>query len=664
MSTTVAEFVVRMKDDVTKTATKAASAMDDLAAAERDAAKAASTLDASTAKLEHLGQKAGDVGASSKKLAGALDMVVPGAGNLARAVDDLGDVMEVSSLTFERFGLSVGGLGAILATAAAALLAYKAVMAQVENAAERLHRAQLRMTSSGAAFSDLVQGAVDAERGADLAAMTDEERARVEIKEKWAIALKESTNALLAEKAAIEANRAAAGAMTPSVGEMAMGPLGIGAFGFRAVVEAATSAAVDDVGRLEEIAAALSAASDAAAMGEAADLRAAKAKATKAAATKEATAATQEETYWTKIEAAEMKRVNAEIAARDKEVADATAALAEIRRTAALAVLDPADRIIADYDAEIARVRELGRLTGERVEDTEALVGLLETAEARDLGALFSSGAPDLPVSGPAFGAQSLAEMLGTFGSGPAGILGAAAQGVSSLAGLAGAAGPIGAAVAAAVSLVMQEGAVQELADGFTKLGQRMTQVGPELSEGLETFASEGLPSILGGIVQLFADVMLKVIPKFFAVLYDPKTWTAAAEAIVVAVAGVLGDVFRSFEGLFRVDTWRQVGKWIVEGLLGIDGESAKGTGPLNLFGAEGGFADFGRNVGNAFSGGQDGNRSRTSGASRSRSGGDVHVHVQGVALGTAQDFARELGRHLGTANRRITLPAGSVAGG
>ena len=662
MSQTVAEVVVRLKDDVSKTATKAASAMDDLAAAERDAAKAADSLDASTAKLEHFGQKAGDVGASSKKLAGALDMIVPGAGNLARAVDDVGDVMEVSSLTFERFGLSVGGLGAILATAAAALLAYKAVMFQVEAAADRLHRAQVRMTGSAGAFSDLVQGAIDAERGADLAAMTDEERTRVEIKEKWAIALKQSTNALLEEKAAIEANRAAAGAMTPSAGELAMGPLGMGAFGFRAASGALTSAAIDDDARLDEIAAAMTAAAEAAAVGEAADLRAAKAKSTKAAATREATAAVQEESYWTKIEAAEQKRVNAEIAARDKAIVDATSALADIRRDATLAILDPADRIIAQYDAEIARVRELAGLTGEQAAETEALVGALETAEARDLGALLSAGASSGGT--PAFGAQTLAEMLGTFGSGPAGILGAAAQGVSSLAGIGAAAGPIGAAVAAAVSLVMQEGAIQQLADGFTKLGQRMTQIGPELAKGLDTFASEGFPAILGGIVQLFADVFLKVIPKFFAVLYDPKTWTAAAEAIVVAVAGVLGDVFRAFEGLFRVDTWRQVGKWIVEGLLGIDGESEKGTGPFNLFGSEGGFADFGRNVGNAFSGGQDSNRSRTAGASRSRSGGDVHVHVQGVALGTAQDFARELGRHLGTASRRITIPAGSVAGG
>jgi hypothetical protein len=42
-------------------------------------------------------------------------------------------------------------------------------------------------------------------------------------------------------------------------------------------------------------------------------------------------------------------------------------------------------------------------------------------------------------------------------------------------------------------------------------------------------------------------------------------------------------------------------------------------------------------------------------GARTSAGGGDVHLHLSGFAIGTADQLIRELNKHLGAGNRRLS---------
>jgi hypothetical protein len=93
----------------------------EIKAAEK-AAKAAAKAAADTKQqFQTLGNTSGKVGSAAAKLAGALDLIAPGAGEAARAVNDLADVGEVAGETGSALGVTGATLGASMTALAAAV---------------------------------------------------------------------------------------------------------------------------------------------------------------------------------------------------------------------------------------------------------------------------------------------------------------------------------------------------------------------------------------------------------------------------------------------------------------------------------------------------------------------------------------------------------------
>lgn len=96
----------------------------DAAKASRDAAKAnaelgkraretADSVNHAAQQMEHFGDASGKAGSNAGKLSGALDLVAPGAGGAAMAVQALADVAEVGAAAAGALGLSLGALASI-----------------------------------------------------------------------------------------------------------------------------------------------------------------------------------------------------------------------------------------------------------------------------------------------------------------------------------------------------------------------------------------------------------------------------------------------------------------------------------------------------------------------------------------------------------------------
>ncbi len=607
MSSTVAEVVVRMRDEVSTAAGRAASAMDDLAESERGAQRAADALADSGARIERFGRSAGDVGSSAKKLAGALDLVVPGAGNLARAVDDVADVADVAGGSLGSFGITAAGLGPILVAAGAALATYHVVMTQVRAAADELHRTQERMTRSTAGFAGLVESAVAAEHAADLAEMSDAQREQIQIQERWAESLAVGTAALREEMTLTDQRSQ----------------------------------------RAQEITEALDAAEDAAIAGAAADMRAAAAATAKAKADREVAAASKARAE-APVTMVPLDAINNLIAAEQR--------LAAMIRESTLDLMGPQERQIALLREQIAQVHALGAAYPEMAADAARALGLLEarvleaeiTPTAGGGGGAGGSSAPATVTLDPTAAAAIASGMS-------SGTLGGLASGAMSIAGFA---GPIGMAVSAGIELTMKAASGNLAADllasaetfilGMQKLPEEMTKL-------LVGFFEEVIPGLIEAI-----PAAIDAVLSGFITLFDPSTWIRVAEAIGTAVFDVVASLPRIFAD-FVVSAFEAIRDDILA-LFGFDPRAAgEGAGPLNLFGREGGFSDFGRNVTNIGRG-----RPAFTGENNARDrgrGGDTHVHVTGMAIGTVDGFARELSRHMGTSARRIKLPAGSVAG-
>jgi hypothetical protein len=116
---------------------------------------ASEALDVASASATRFGDKAGAVGSNAGKLAGILDMLVPGLGGVARGVADVADTAEVASVATKGLGVSMSSTLAVLgpvAIAVAALGATYAYLAHVLGQAE----------AKQAAASDAAQRQADA----------------------------------------------------------------------------------------------------------------------------------------------------------------------------------------------------------------------------------------------------------------------------------------------------------------------------------------------------------------------------------------------------------------------------------------------------------------------------------------------------------------------
>ena len=112
---------IKSAEKASLTAAKASKAAAEGAKASGRAA--AEALDTAAASATRFGDKAGAVGSNAGKLAGILDMLVPGLGGVARGVADVADTAEVASVATKGLGVSMSSTLAVLGPVAIAVAA-------------------------------------------------------------------------------------------------------------------------------------------------------------------------------------------------------------------------------------------------------------------------------------------------------------------------------------------------------------------------------------------------------------------------------------------------------------------------------------------------------------------------------------------------------------
>ena len=127
----IAEFILRIRDQASGPLNDVSDAADD-AASSLDRAGDEAT-DAS-GKFSRAGEAFGSVGGAAGKLAGGLDLLVPGLGGVASTVADMADVGEVGAAALEGLGTTVGLLAGVVGVAAASFAVLATAYAVVGNA--------------------------------------------------------------------------------------------------------------------------------------------------------------------------------------------------------------------------------------------------------------------------------------------------------------------------------------------------------------------------------------------------------------------------------------------------------------------------------------------------------------------------------------------------
>lgn len=131
---------IKAAENASRAAAKASKvAADEAKAAGRAAADA---LDTAAASATRFGDKAGAVGSNAGKLAGILDMLVPGLGGVARGVADVADTAEVASVATKGLGVSMSSTLAVLGPVAVAVAALGATYAYLSSVLDEAERKQ------------------------------------------------------------------------------------------------------------------------------------------------------------------------------------------------------------------------------------------------------------------------------------------------------------------------------------------------------------------------------------------------------------------------------------------------------------------------------------------------------------------------------------------
>jgi hypothetical protein len=122
---------IKAAENASRAAAKASKvAADEAKAAGRAAADA---LNVASESATRFGDKAGAVGSNAGKLAGILDMLVPGLGGVARGVADVADTAEVASVATKGLGVSMSSTLAVLGPVAIAVAALGATYAYLSS---------------------------------------------------------------------------------------------------------------------------------------------------------------------------------------------------------------------------------------------------------------------------------------------------------------------------------------------------------------------------------------------------------------------------------------------------------------------------------------------------------------------------------------------------
>lgn len=184
-----------------KAAEASKKAMEETRSSADKAAKAASDL----------GDKFGKVGSNSAKLAGALSMVSPELGEVARGIADIADVGEVGA-AFSTLGFAATAATAVIALFGAGLLPIGQLLAEERQRAEEAAAAIDRFTESHEAAGQAASGMADA-----LRSVSDEIKLKTGLETSEDQAVRNKTEALNAQvqalKSAYDAENAAAQAV-------------------------------------------------------------------------------------------------------------------------------------------------------------------------------------------------------------------------------------------------------------------------------------------------------------------------------------------------------------------------------------------------------------------------------------------------------------------
>jgi hypothetical protein len=152
------------------------AAKDSAAATKRAMDDARKSATAASRSVDDVGDKFGKVGSSASKVAGVLDLLVPGLGEAARGVADVADGMEVASQGGSSLALGLGVVGAAMGAVALATAHYAEQLAIVDE-----RNAQLAATATRTAESVARLKAVEEDLAVQLAvstgALTEEEAA-------------------------------------------------------------------------------------------------------------------------------------------------------------------------------------------------------------------------------------------------------------------------------------------------------------------------------------------------------------------------------------------------------------------------------------------------------------------------------------------------------
>lgn len=473
---------------------------------EFDVSGAVTNLTKAATTVEGLEKSSGAMGSAFGRAAGAASLLGGRAGEAARTMADLADVVEIGAQGFSAFGLSTGALLAVLGPLALVGGGVVLWLREMDEAAEKTRQEVERLTTAVQAAHDAnnsivqnrrvleVRGAVA--RGELPESALDSVRSQIEAEQAYSAQLAlTARNIDLARKALEEAERTSKEAVQD---EKIRAELSLPAL--RDALRDAEEAHQGMKGEVSIYAADLL---------ETITLEkdAANQKRDAARATKDATKTVQEHAQ--ALQDAGAAREAAIL--RDQQImSDYAAQIAEEFAPGAVDIRTG----LVDPMAELSeRARDLGltmKDTTDPVIDLALLLVDVEAAAAQGLG-----GAAELATSlrreidEAAAGTSRLEEaMAGGLGKG-LGVAGQVSGGFSGAMGALQASGPVGAMVAQVINIIkgIEDGAIEDIHANMMELFNGLGGIPDQLAAGVENSIREGIPALGEGLGEMVANL-------------------------------------------------------------------------------------------------------------------------------------------------------------